>query len=74
MTEFFEITSRKYREKNRDLTFLGKEQAEAVRRYHESFPMYSPTPLAHLPETAKLLGLGDVYVKDESKRFGLNAF
>ena len=52
----------------------GLAQAEAVRNFHRSFPMYAPTPLARLPETAKLLGLGDIYVKDESQRFGLNAF
>lgn len=31
-------------------------------------------PLAHLPNTARQLGLGALYVKDESYRFGLNAF
>ena len=50
------------------------EKAEEVRRFHRSFPMYAPTPLAALPETAKMLGIGEIYVKDESHRFGLNAF
>ena len=50
------------------------EQAERVRAFHRSFPMYAPTPLALLPETAKQLGIGEIYVKDESHRFGLNAF
>ena len=50
------------------------EKAEEVRRFHRSFPMYAPTPLAVLPETAKMLGIGEIYVKDESHRFGLNAF
>ena len=50
------------------------QQAEAVREFHKSFPMYAPTPLAVLPETAKALGIGEIYVKDESHRFGLNAF
>ena len=49
-------------------------QAVAVREYHQSFPMYAPTPLAALPETAKALGIGEIYVKNESYRFGLNAF
>ena len=49
-------------------------KAEEVRRFHRSFPMYTPTPLAVLPETAKMLGIGEIYVKDESHRFGLNAF
>ena len=49
-------------------------QAENVRAFHKSFPMYTPTPLAQLPETAKILGIKEIYVKDESHRFGLNAF
>ncbi len=49
-------------------------QAESVREFHKSFPMYAPTPLAALPETAKTLGVGEIYVKNESLRFGLNAF
>ena len=50
------------------------EKARQVQAFHETFPMYAPTPLAVLPETAKLLGIGEIYVKDESHRFGLNAF
>lgn len=50
------------------------QQAESVREFHKSFPMYAPTPLAVLPETAKVLGIGEIYVKNESFRFGLNAF
>ena len=51
-----------------------REIAEKVRSFHSTFPMYRPTPLAVLPDTAKALGLGAVYVKDEAHRFGLNAF
>lgn len=50
------------------------QQAEAVREFHKSFPMYAPTPLASLPETATALGIENIYVKNESFRFGLNAF
>lgn len=56
------------------LSFLGIEQAKQIRQYHATFPMYEPTPLVCMPETAAMLGLGNVYIKDESKRFGLNAF
>ena len=59
---------------NVDLSFMSLAAANKVRNFHKSFPMYQPTPLAHLSSTAKALGLGDVYVKDESYRFGLNAF
>ena len=56
------------------LEFLNEQTAKNVRDFHKSFPVYSQTPLAHMPKTAKVLGLGDIYVKDESYRFGLNAF
>jgi diaminopropionate ammonia-lyase len=57
-----------------DVSFLNLETAKRVREYHASFPMYQPTPLARLKETAKHLGVGELFVKDESYRFGLNAF
>ena len=41
---------------------------------HRTLPGYAPTPLVALPGLAAELGLGEVWVKDESKRFGLNAF
>ena len=49
-------------------------QAKEVLAYHKSFPDYAPTPLRNLSELAKELGISGVYVKDESYRFGLNAF
>lgn len=42
--------------------------------YHKSLPAYHPTPLVSLPDLAKKYQVGDIYVKDESHRFGLNAF
>lgn len=54
--------------------FLSPDRLKQVRRFHESFPQYAPTPLAELPETARQLGAGKIWIKDESKRFGLNAF
>ena len=53
---------------------FGQEKARQVQRFHSSFPGYAPTPLAALPKTAACLGLGELYVKDESQRFELNAF
>ena len=74
MKEDFKLVSLSHKVPGCDLDFLSPERARAIRDFHRSFPMYAPTPLAHLPETAKYLGLGDLYVKDESYRFGLNAF
>ena len=57
-----------------DLTFLNEESAKWVQAFHASFPMYQETPLVELKHTAAALGLGTVWIKDESRRFGLNAF
>lgn len=48
--------------------------AEKVNAFHRSFPEYSVTPLRELNGLAKKLGVKNIYVKDESYRFGLNAF
>ena len=53
---------------------FSPEVAQTVRAFHRSFPEYSPTPLVRLSGLAGALGLGALYVKDESCRFGLNAF
>lgn len=45
-----------------------------MRDFHSSLPDYSPTPLAELPSLARELGVGRVFVKDESNRLGLPAF
>ena len=45
-----------------------------VRRFHRSFPQYSVTPMAALDHLAADLGVGGIYIKDESHRFGLNSF
>ncbi len=50
------------------------EQAKKVRDFHKSFPQYTVTPLAQLDELAKELGVSKIWLKDESYRFGLNAF
>ena len=74
MKEEFKLVSLSHDAPGFDLDFLSPARARAIRDFHRSFPMYTPTPLAALPETAKLLGLDSVYIKDESYRFGLNAF
>lgn len=57
-----------------NLDFMSLENAKKVQAFHASFPVYKETPLAVLRETAGLLGIDNIYVKDESYRFGLNAF
>ncbi|MCW6084591.1 MULTISPECIES: diaminopropionate ammonia-lyase [Clostridium] len=54
--------------------FLGEEEIKKARDFHQSFPQFTKTPLINLDNLAKHLGVAGVYVKDESYRFGLNAF
>jgi len=68
------VTNSKKANKKVDVTFAGKEVAECARKYHQSFPNYQPTPLNALKNLAAHLGVKGIYVKDESYRFGLNAF
>lgn len=59
---------------DKNLTVMALEEIKKARTFHESFPQYSKTPLAKLDQMADYLGLGQIYLKDESYRFGLNAF
>lgn len=54
--------------------FLRPAATEAPWAFHHTLPDYAPTPLVRLPGLARALGVGEVLVKDESHRFGLNAF
>jgi len=53
---------------------FGVRTAEKVREFHKSFAEYDVTPLASLDNLAKHVGVAGLFVKDESYRFGLNAF
>ena len=57
-----------------DISFVNEDVAEKVISFHKSFPQYEETPLAELKNLANQIGLKNFYVKDESYRFGLNAF
>lgn len=59
---------------DKELSVMSLEAVAKARRFHESFPQYAMTPLAKLNHMAAFLGLGSLYCKDESWRFGLNAF
>lgn len=59
---------------DKQLPVMSVKEVQKARTFHESFPQYTVTPLAKLSNMADYLGLKEVYVKDESYRFGLNAF
>ena len=43
-------------------------------RFHQTLKAYERTPLVALKNYARKNGIGELYVKDESARFGLNSF
>ncbi|MEG0136254.1 MAG: diaminopropionate ammonia-lyase [Cetobacterium sp.] len=56
------------------INFLTYDEVKKAKEFHESFPQYSSTPLTELKNLANLLEVNTIFVKDESYRFGLNAF
>ena len=57
-----------------ELELMSLSEMEKVMTFHKSFPQYEETPLVSLKALSKELGVSGLYVKDESFRFGLNAF
>ena len=48
--------------------------SDEIYRFHRRLRCYTATPLVPLPKLAKSLGIKELYVKDESKRFRINTF
>ena len=42
--------------------------------FHKALPNYRPTPLYRLIKLARILGISELYVKDEAYRFNVKAF
>ena len=74
MNTGFEYIIRERCDRRADLSHVCEKAAKQARRFHSSFPGYAPTPLKKLDNAAQYLGVGGITVKDESHRFGLNAF
>ena len=53
---------------------FGPAEVKRARGFHRGFPEYQETPLDSLEALANSLGIAGLFVKDESFRFGLNAF
>ena len=56
------------------LELMSEKNVKKANEFHKSFPQYSVTPLQNLSSLAKYLGVKNIFCKDESYRFGLNAF
>ncbi|MCP4022142.1 MAG: diaminopropionate ammonia-lyase [Desulfobacteraceae bacterium] len=54
--------------------FVTPKVMQSVIEFHKTIPHYKPTPLVELKSLARFLGTKTIWVKDESRRFDLNAF
>lgn len=72
--EFDFVKNTKAAERRGDISAFSMEEAAKARAFHSTFPQYRETPLVSLRQLAETLGVKSIYLKDESKRFGLNAF
>ena len=50
------------------------EQVQQVENFHRTYEKFEKTPLQSLEALADYVGVKGIFVKDESYRFGLNAF
>lgn len=57
-----------------DLSKYSLAEAKKVEAFHKNINGYEPTPLVSLSKLAEYLGVKGICIKDESYRFGLNAF
>lgn len=60
--------------KKSNLVGFDENEIHEVYKFHKSLPGYKQTPLVNLENLAKYCGVKKIWIKDESKRFGLNAF
>jgi len=66
--------SRKDYNRQSPINVMSQEKIKKIREFHKSFSEYKVTPLHSLDNLAKKFGVSKIWVKDESYRFGLNAF
>ena len=55
-------------------SIINKNTFFEVKRFHESISEYEGTPTTRLKKLAGFFDLSEIYIKDESYRFGLNSF
>jgi diaminopropionate ammonia-lyase len=59
---------------NAFVTPVAPDEPESPLGFHQRLPGYAPTPLVEAKSLARQLGVGKLWVKDESSRFGLPSF
>lgn len=55
-------------------TLLSDNIMDEITAVHKSYSQYRTTPLWQLSQLSQRLGVKEIYLKDESYRFGLNSF
>src|SRR6478609_5437710 len=53
---------------------VTSDEPESPVEFHQRLPEYAPTPLVDAKSLARQLGVGKLWVKDESSRIGLPSF
>lgn len=53
---------------------IQTKQSEEAFSFHQSLENYSPTPLVKSNNLAREFNVDSIFIKDESQRFGMNAF
>ena len=74
MNDFDMVLNKKAAERREDISAFSVAEAAKARRFHSTFSVYAKTPLIFLEGLAEKAGVKSIYLKDESFRFGLNAF
>ena len=74
MGEFSYIIRHRGEKAPSTLDATSLQVAQAAQKFHSGFEGYAFTPLRALNNLAQNLGVSRIFVKDESFRFGLNAF
>lgn len=74
MNNNIRILKNKYTVNGYKDSLFTRNEAENAIRFHRSLPYYNETSLKSLSSAAEKYGVGAILVKDESTRFGLNAF
>ena len=74
MKNFDMVLNTKAAERREDISAFSVAEAVKARNFHSTFSVYKETPLVSLGNLAEKMGVKSVHLKDESYRFGLNAF
>ena len=76
MSEFSYIPQNKNKDFNMkgSIEYFTVEEIQKALDFHKSFSTFAETDLVQLNDRAKEIGLNNIYVKDESSRFGINSF